>query len=209
MDQPTAPASEKGRKPAPPRAKINVPIRHGRRIFTLVKYAIYAALGVDMTLFLFDGTANEALDSFSWLLLLGCFEYESVSMNEAYAGAWEKRILLGLQAVGYGLAVKVAITYGLTEDWLDLANTILWLLVCASIAYDLYAPGAFGDREWRVRNAIKVLLYLGLLACTLSWGIGGDWLGFIDGALWILCFGLVELNIFEFEEGELAEAPPA
>ncbi len=200
--EPASRTASPGPRRGPPPAKISVPIRHGKMIFRCGKYLIFTALIIDMLIYLWGSTLNEALDSVGWLLLLGTFEYESTSLQEDYASPWEKYALMAVQTLGYGITLKVTITYGLTHEWLDLANSILWLLVCATIAYDIYAPGEFGGAEWRVRNATKMGLYMALVACAVTWGVEQQWLDFFDACLWILCFAVVELNIFEFEEAE-------
>jgi hypothetical protein len=197
----TAPGTIRPRRGAPP-AKISVPIRHGKIIFRCAKYFIFSVLVIDMLIYLWGSTLNEALDSVGWLLLLGTFEYESISLEKQYGSPWEKYLLMAVQTVGYGITLKVTITYGLTHEWLDLVNSILWLLVCATIAYDIYAPGEFGGTEWRIRNALKMALYMALVACAVTWGVEQAWLDFFDACLWIVCFAVVELNIFTFEETE-------
>ena len=81
-----------------------------------------------------------------------------------------------------------------------MANAVVWLLVCAAIAYDMYAPGVYGGGEWRLRNAVKIALYATLVLIAVWWGIHADLLDFYDASLWILCFAVVELNIFHFED---------
>jgi hypothetical protein len=192
------PAPGQNRAPA----KIAVRGRQWQRLYRVAKYTIFAALIIDLLVYAFTAPLNEALDSFGWILLLGAFEYESSSLHQDYIGAWEKWLLMAVQTIGYGIAIKVTITYGLERDWLDLANATLWLLVCCSLAYDLYVPGDFDGLEWRIRNGVKMILYMGLVACAVTWGARQEWLDCLDAALWLLCFGTVELNIFEFEEGE-------
>ena len=87
-----------------------------------------------------------------------------------------------------------------------MANSVVWLLICAAIGYDMYAPGEYGELEWKARNGFKITLYAALVMIAIWWGIVGDVLDFYDAVLWILCFGLVELNIFTFEEEE--DTPP-
>ncbi|MCB8882360.1 hypothetical protein ACELLULO517_19085 [Acidisoma cellulosilytica] len=190
--------------PAQPQApkKIAIPGRVWPRIFKWTKYTIFAALIVDLLVYFFAETLNEAMDSFGWLLLLGVFQYESSTLRQNYVGAWEKWLLIAVQTIGYGIAIQSTVTYGMDHEWLDLANATLWLLVCASLAYDIYVPGDFDGLEWRIRNCVKIVLYVGLVACAATWGAAQEWLDCLDACLWLLCFGLVELNVFEFEEGE-------
>jgi len=48
-------------------------------------------------------------------------------------------------------------------------------------------------------NAFKISFYIALLVIAVYWGISSDWLDFYDASLWILCFFMVELNIFKYE----------
>jgi hypothetical protein len=93
--------------------------------------------------------------------------------------------------------------------WLDAANASLWVLVTAALLYDMYAPGEFGETEWRIRNGIKFSLYGALCVVAVLWGLNGDVLNFYDAFLWILCFFVVELNVVNFEEQEDAKAATA
>jgi hypothetical protein len=174
--------------------------RYGATVFKVVKYALFALLALNVGLFLRHATLNEALDSFGWLILLAVFEYESSTLHQAYDSKWEKLALIAAQLIGYGIALHVAVTYARTQEWLDFANAVVWLLICGAIGYDMYAPGAYGAVEWRVRNGIKMALYATLVAIAILWAIEGDLLDFYDAVLWIFCFALVELNIFKFEE---------
>ncbi len=173
---------------------------HGHRLFRAFKYTLYALLTFNIYLFLRHETLTEALDSLGWVILLAAFEYESSALHEEYSSAWEKYGILGAQLIGYGIALHVTVDYALNGEWLDLANGVVWLLVCAAIAYDMYAPGEYGGWEWRVRNAIKIALYSALGLIAVWWGIQGAILDFYDAMLWILCFAVVELNIFHFED---------
>jgi hypothetical protein len=181
--------------------------RYGPLLFRIFKYTLYALLAFNVYLFLRHETLTEALDSFGWIILLATFEFESSTLKEAYSSNWEKYGLLAAQVVGYGIALHVTVHYALHGEWLDLANGVVWLLVCAAIGYDMYAPGVYGGWEWRIRNAIKIALYSALVGIAIWWGIQGDVLDFYDAVLWILCFAVVELNIFHFED-EIPLAPP-
>ena len=177
------------------------------RLFNIFKLVLYALLTVNIGLFLRHGTLNEALDSLGWVLLLGVFEWETRTLDQEYRGRWEKLMIWVLQLAGYGLAINATRVYFNTGEWVDFANATLWLLVCCTIVYDVFVPGEFGSLEWKIRNAFKIFLYVAILAIAVYWGITSDWLDFYDASLWILCFFMIELNIFkhETELDELAE----
>ncbi|MEI6541854.1 MAG: hypothetical protein WCO86_20360 [Planctomycetota bacterium] len=178
--------------------------------FSIFKYSVYALLTFNILLFLLHGTLHEALDSFGWVILLGTFEYESTSLDEVYNSAFEKWTLFAFQCLGYGLAIYATAQYYLEGEWVDLLNSVTWLAVCAVLAYDVYSPGDFQAAEWKVRNLIKSLLYAILVGVAVWWGYEGlkaeadltGLLDFYDAALWIACFAVIELNVFDYERPE-------
>lgn len=185
--------------------------------FRLFKYTVYTLLAINILLFLIHGEAFEALDSLGWVLLLGTFEYETSSLDEDYVSPREKYVLIGLQTLGYGLAVYACWSYWAAGMWADLVNAGAWLVVCIVLAYDVYAPGEYGGREWRIRNIVKGVLYSILVAVAVWWAWDGivvnrdahGLLEFYDAVLWILCFAVIELNVFAYETEEDAPAARA
>lgn len=178
--------------------------------FNTFKYSVYALLTFNILLFLLHGTLHEAVDSFGWVILLGTFEYESTSLDEVYSSALEKWTLFAFQCLGYGLAIYATSQYYFEGEWVDLLNSVTWLAVCAILAYDVYSPGDFQASEWRIRNLIKSVLYATLVGVAVWWGYEGlkeeaylrGLLDFYDAALWIACFAVIELNVFNYEKPE-------
>lgn len=187
-----------------------MPMKAHSRHFRLFKYSVYALLTFNILLFLIHGTAHEALDSLGWVILLATFEYESTSLDEVYASQTEKWTLFAFQCLGYGLASYATLQYFLSGQWLDLLNAVTWLAVCAVLAYDVYSPGDYAGAEWKIRNAIKGALYTILVGVALWWGWEGlqeeasftGLLDFYDASLWIACFAVIELNVFDYERPE-------
>jgi len=170
--------------------------------FLVFKWSVYALLAVNIYLFLVHGTLGEALDSLGWVLLLMAFEVETSALDQPYAGRWEKMMVHGLRGTGYLLIAYATWSYFEAGMWLDLANALTWLAVCAMLEYDVYAPGEYGGTEWRVRNILKGVLYALLAGYAIWWGVTAEVLDFYDAALWILCFGAIEMNIVRHEVGE-------
>jgi hypothetical protein len=184
--------------------------KHHSLQFRTFKYSVYALLAFNILLFLIHGTVHEAIDSLGWVILLGTFEYESTSLDEVYASKLEKWSLFAFQCLGYGMASYATWQYFSAGEWIDLLNSVTWLLVCAVLAYDVYSPGDYGGVEWKIRNAVKIGLYTVLVAVALWWGYEGvqeeqglvGLLDFYDAALWIACFAVIELNVFDYEKPE-------
>jgi hypothetical protein len=174
--------------------------------FNILKFTIYSLLALNLYFFLVHGSLNEVLDSLGWLILLGTFEFETGQPAATYAKRWQGWAVMGAQAVAYCFIVFALIGYFLHEEWPDFINAVLWLLVVGTIAYDVYAPGAYGGLEWRIRNSVKFGLYISLFVMALWWGVTGEVLDFYDAALWIVCFLIIELNVFNVDKPASQEA---
>jgi hypothetical protein len=168
--------------------------------FRILKCAIYALLTINLYFFFIHASLHDVLDGLGWLILLGVFEFETGDPSDDYATRWQGWLVFLAHCVAYSFILFALVSYFLDRDWLSSANSTLWLLVVLSLAYDVYAPGLYGSREWQIRNVIKFLLYLGLSGIALWWGIEGETLDFYDAGLWIVCFMVVELNVFSVDQ---------
>ncbi|MGX1099984.1 hypothetical protein [Amorphus sp. MBR-141] len=183
-----------------------------RIAFRAFKWTVYGLLALDTLLFLsVAGKVNAFVDSAAWLVLLGVMEYESSTLGEGYSGRWEKVILTGLNLFAYSMILTALYGYATAGEWLDAVNAGAWLGVCAVLVYQMYAPGEYEGAEYRAITAIKVGLYLVLITCAVLWTISSHkTLDATDAWLWLLCFAVIELNVFGFEAHEeaLAEEQP-
>lgn len=159
------------------------------RGFLVFKLLVYGLLLVDAVLLYVHGSWREVLEQTGWLMILTAFELESRGLH--------RRWLTGLEAMGYALALVCWAAYALAGEWLDLANATLWLLVVAALAFDLHRPPHYGSSGWRWRNRAKAGLYAALAGIALNWGVQGDWLDAWDAMLWLLCFFVIELKLFD------------
>ena len=90
--------------------------------------------------------------------------------------------------------------------WLDFANACLWLGVVRALAFDVRFPpdDTAHLRAHRSRQAVRGVLYAGLVALALWWAAAGELLNAFDAALWLLCFFAIEGNILRYEHAEPA-----
>ena len=170
-----------------------------RTRFRVFKFAVYGLLTFNLYLLLREGFDAEVLDQIGWLILLAVFEWESTTLDRDYRPR-EKLALGAAQAVGYVTVIAGWLGYWLTPLWPEFINATLWLIVVVLLLADVHWPAHFGGPAWRARNLLKVLIYAGLVGCAGYWGVHGDLLDFYDAVLWIVCFAVVELNIFSFEQ---------
>ena len=171
--------------------------------FRLFKWTVYGLLVLNMYFFLrTEDTLTAFLDSAAWILLLGVMEYESTTLDQDYAGPWERRILVALNVFAYSVIIYAFVGYIIERDWVDVINAGTWLGVCAVLLYQMYAPGEYDGPEYRIVNGIKFGLYAVLVGCALWWTIDAEKpLDAIDAWLWLACFAVIELNVFGFERG--------
>jgi hypothetical protein len=112
---------------------------------------------------------------------------------------FEKVAITLLTLIGYGVIFFSAYSYYQESEWLDLANSITWILVILVLQYDVYFPGHYGHNEWTARNILKIALYGSLFVFAIIWGVQGEALDFYDSFLWISSFFVIEMNVFNFE----------
>ena len=170
------------------------------RGFVVFKWLVYGLLAANVALYARHGTRTEMLDTGAWLLLLMLFEWET--------GGWPlpraaRPVLHFLRFGAAAVVVWACVGYGLAREWLDFANACAWLGVVAVLELEVRVPQ---DALWlhRVRRVVAFVLDAGLLAFAGAWAaIGlraGDaaaaWLDAWDALLWLVAFGVIELNVF-------------
>jgi hypothetical protein len=185
-----------------------------RRVLPVLKVTVFVLLAFNIVLFLETATVPEALEELGWVIVLSVMMYETSALHEDYASRFEQYGIYAAQVVGYGFALYATWHYWNVGDALSFLNAATWLAVSALLAYDVYAPGEYGDREWYVRNWLKAALYAAVFVYAVLWGwegfTGGGGLAglldFYDASLWIVCFAIVERRVFDYEMQEEIEA---
>ncbi len=185
------------------------------RIFKIV---VFSLLAINIVMMALHKDPHEAIDQLGWVILLAAFFYETSHLDKAYVSKFEQYGLYAALCIGYALAIFASYKYYEARDWIDFANSVTWLTICALMIYDVYSPGDYNGVEWRVRNGVKIALYGLLIVFVLLWAWEGvseprGLVGFLDAydaALWIACFFVVKLNVFKFETKNTPElARPA
>ncbi len=182
--------------------------RYGFRLF---KWTVYGLLALNVWFFLrTEETLTAFIDSAAWVALLAVMEWESTSLDKPYDSPWEKRVIGAVSVIAYGFIIYAWYGYFREEDWIDFINASAWLMVCALLSWQIWMPGDYEGREHAVIAAAKIATYLVILACALWWTIDAENpLDAIDAWLWLVCFAVIELNVFGFEAGQGSETAPA
>ena len=158
-----------------------------------IKAAVFALLVLNAGIYLAFGTFSDGLDSIAWLTLLALFELETglapiLRTGPAVAIVHAIRLIcvaaIGIAAAGY--------LYN--SEWLDAANSGLWIAVVALLEVGVRRPAAVAAQRARY-TAAAATLYAGLLAVVLVWLWRGEWFDAYDAALWLMGFATIEMNV--------------
>jgi hypothetical protein len=165
------------------------------KLFPYFKYTVYALLALNIFLFFEYAAPHEGIDSLGWVILLAVFEWQTRERRKLPQTALGKIQFHGVHALAYGMIIYAWAQYGLHKDWVDFLNETVWLIVVALIEIDVYLGTKNRWHKHWAHHGIKSLLYAGLFALALKWGLDGDWLDFYDGVMWIICFFAIEMNL--------------
>jgi len=165
-----------------------------------IKAAVFALLVLNAGIYLASGTFSDGLDSIAWLTLLALFELETglapiLRTGPAVAIVHAIRLIcvaaIGIAAAGY--------LYN--SEWLDAANSGLWIAVVALLEVGVRRPAAVAAQRARF-TAAAAMLYAGLLAVILAWLWRGEWFDAYDAALWLVGFATIEMNVLRARKAE-------
>jgi hypothetical protein len=171
------------------------------------KAAVFALLVLDTVIYLDSGTLTEGIDSIAWLTLLALFQLETGSgqilrTRPAIAAVHGIR-LAALAAVG---AAAAGFLYN--NEWLDTANSGLWIAVVVLLEAEVRRPAAVAAHR-SVFAAAAAMLYAGLGALVVVWAWHGNWFDAYDAALWVVAFVTIEMNVLAAAHKAAARRVPA
>ena len=152
--------------------------------------AIYALLTTNTVWYLVVGPWAQALDSLAWLVLLMLFALETLQPN------WlkKKQLRSAVHALRFAaIAAIIASAAGYTRqnEWLDLINIALWILVVALIECELRLPQRVAHNR-RLFTGVAVALYSAIALLIPLWALRGEWFDAYDAVLWLIAFALIE-----------------
>jgi hypothetical protein len=199
----------------------------GARAYSWFKAAVFVLLALNTGIFLRSGTFSEGLDSIAWLTLLALFELETgwgklgrtpflanthSVLRDQKKGPEKVCVPFSVIAAVHGarfaaLAAVGAAAAGFlyNNDWLDAANSMLWIAVVALLELEIRRPATVVVHRARF-TAAAATLYSGLGALVLVWLWRGEWFDAYDAALWLVAFATIEINVLRyFQPGVYAE----
>jgi len=158
-----------------------------------IKAAVFALLVLNAGIYLASGTFSDGLDSIAWLTLLALFELETGLAPILRTGP-AVAIVHAIRLVCVAAIGIAAAGYLYNSEWLDAANSGLWIAVVALLEVGVRRPAAVAAQRARF-TAAAAMLYAGLLAVVLVWLWRGEWFDAYDAALWLVGFATIEMNV--------------
>lgn len=160
-----------------------------------LKGAVFALLVLNTGIYLASGTLSEGLDSIAWLVLLGLFQLET-GFRETLNARSAITAVHAIRLAALAAVAAAATGFLYNHEWLDAANSALWIAVVVLLEVGVRRPAAVAAYRARF-TAAAAALYSGLGALALVWAWRGDWFDAYDAALWLAAFATIEMNILE------------
>ncbi|OGA44846.1 MAG: hypothetical protein A3G24_25035 [Betaproteobacteria bacterium RIFCSPLOWO2_12_FULL_62_13] len=167
--------------------------------YSWFKIAVFALLACNASAFLLSGTPSEALDAAAWLTLLALFELETAH-EDRLQGRHALAVTHASRVAAAAAVVIAAAGYVFEGEWLDAANSWLWIAVVVLLEFEVRYPGAVKRRRVSFA-AVAATLYAGLAALVLAWAWRSEWFDAYDALLWLIAFVTIELNVLRLAPG--------
>ena len=161
---------------------------------------VYACYGYLLKVFALDGyhlvtlAADCDYIELGYGMLVAVDEFDALTVTNCSALPG----LVYLNEASKTLAVPATFADVSFLAWIDVVNSISWILVVINLELDVWL-GLNQSRTkavgWFSRR-LKFLLYSILVIVAGYWGWAGDFLDFWDAFLWILAFVFIERSVF-------------
>jgi len=157
------------------------------------KLLIVALLAVNVIAYSYYGSLANSLDTLAWLLLLVFYELQNAITSPIILSAKRQQYVRNVLIV---IIIGVFLRYLQVKEWLEVTNELLWFALIALLETEARWP----DRVRQFKRSYwlaSVLVFLGLIGVVVAWAWQSAWLDVYDASLWIIAFGLIDMDIFQ------------
>lgn len=157
------------------------------------KCFILVLLTLNAAIYAVVDTLTTAIDAGTWLILLLIYELEASSSGLPISESILNKIRTGL----IGVIGLVFFSYLHDSEWLDVSNSLLWFALIAIMEMEVRQPEIvfkYANLFW----LLTIVIFSGLIAMSGIWLWQRAWLDAYDALLWIVAFGLIEVDLFHF-----------
>lgn len=157
------------------------------------KLLILMLLTINAVAYAVVDTLTTAVDAGTWLILLVIYELESSGEKLPLSEPVLEKIRTGL----IGMIVLVFFSYLHDSEWLDVSNSLLWFALIAVMELEVRRP-AMVLKHANLFWLLTITIFVGLIAMAGIWLWQKAWLDAYDALLWIVAFGMIEVDLFHF-----------
>ncbi|HKA44597.1 MAG TPA: hypothetical protein VKF40_21610 [Burkholderiales bacterium] len=165
-----------------------------------MKGAVFALLACNTAIYVASGTISETLDSAAWLTLLVLFELET-DFGERIGQGWAAVAIRSARFAAAAAVVAAAIGYAREKEWLDAANSGLWIAIVVLLEFQVRYTRA-ASRHRVGFTAAATVFYAGLGMLVLAWIWQGEWFDAYDALLWLAALVIIEMNVLRIVRRE-------
>lgn len=157
------------------------------------KLLILALLTSNAVIYAVVDTLTTAVDAVTWLILLVLYELESNNGELPVSEAILEKIRTGLIAV----IALVFFSYLHDSEWMDVGNSLLWFALITVMELEVRRP-AMVLKHANLFWLLTITIFSGLIAMAGLWLWQQAWLDAYDAVLWVVAFGIIEVDLFHF-----------
>jgi hypothetical protein len=161
---------------------------------TALKAGLFVLLAANTLYFVIAESASKGIDSAAWFILLILFAAETTYATRISSSPPARRALRSVRLIAAGGVIAATAGYFFEENVLDAVNASLWILVVLLLEVELRRPAMVASLP-RLFKASAAAAFGGLALLVAIWALLGMWLDAYDAALWLLAFGLIEIDV--------------
>lgn len=170
------------------------------------KAVVFALLVLNTGIYLGSGSVSEGLDSIAWLTLLALFQLET-GLGEVLRPGPAITAVRAIRIVAIAAVGAAAAGFLYEGEWLDAANSGLWIAVVLLLEIGVRRPAAVAAHRMPF-TLVAAALYAGLIAIVFAWLWRGEMFDAYDAALWLVAFATIEMNVLEAARGAAVHRVP-
>lgn len=173
-------------------------------IFIVYAFYGYLVAGLEMQQYVLAGISQPcAVAGDGYSMLVAVDEYISLGADNCAQYSGMELFRLENSSI---LATPDVLSDVRWLTWLDVINSLAWILVVVVLEADvrLQDKNLLRGRILVTSTFFKAVLYATLFIAAVYWGFEGDFLDFWDAFLWLVAFVFIEMNVIQWNE-ELAE----
>jgi hypothetical protein len=161
----------------------------------VLKAGLLVLLAANTMYFVVAETPSKGIDSVAWFTLLALFIAETTLETAMRRPPVRTAVRAARLIAGAGVLAATA-GYLFEDNILDAVNAALWIIVVVLLELELRRPSLVATSP-RLLKACTAAAFGGLALLVVIWVSLGMWFDAYDAALWLIAFGLIEVDLTE------------